>query len=88
MPGGEYHADGDEDQGDHGDEGWGGDGDVGYQVDIYGDEDLVGGDGDEGCQVGNIMQIEMKIMEIVEMKDGVGMEMKIIMNVEMEMINF
>ena len=34
------------------------------------------------------MQMEMKIMEIVEMKDGVGMEMKIIMNVEMEMINF
>ena len=34
------------------------------------------------------MQIEMKIMEIVEMKDEVGMEMKIIMNVEMEMINF
>ena len=34
------------------------------------------------------MQMEMEIMEIVEMKDGVGMEMKIIMNVEMEMINF
>ena len=46
------------------------------------------GDGDEGYQVGIIMQMEMKIMEIVEMKDGVGMEMKIIMNVEMEMINF
>ena len=47
MPGGDYHADGDEDHGDRGDEGWGGDGDEDHHE---------CGDGDDQFLMHNLLQ--------------------------------